>query len=177
MLNQPEGNETFSILAIDIGSAYTRALLFNDVDGQYHFIAEGLSVTSTFDPICNVNEGMFQAIQQLQIMTGALLLDEDYHLIIPSQPDGAGVDRLVVTFSAGAEVKTATIGLLKEFSLQAANDLAKSTYAKIVEQISSNDQRTVEKQMNAVVHAEPDLFIFTGGMEDGASNHSKNWWG
>jgi len=90
MLNQPEGNETFSILAIDIGSAYTRALLFNDVDGQYHFIAEGLSVTSTFDPICNVNEGMFQAIQQLQIMTGALLLDEDYHLIIPPSRMGRG---------------------------------------------------------------------------------------
>jgi hypothetical protein len=173
MLNQPEANETVSILAIDIGSVHTHALLFGEVDGQYHFISEGIAPTTTFSPISNINEGLFQSIQQLQVNTGTILLDEDFHLIIPSQPDGAGIDRLVVTFSAGPEIKVVTIGLLKEFSLRAANDLASSTTAHIVEQISSNDQRTIEKQMSAIVQSSPDLFIFAGGTEEGASQSIK----
>lgn len=174
MSNQSENHEALSILAIDIGSVHTRALLFDEIDGQYHFIAEGCAPTTTFSPIDDFNEGLFQAILHLQTHTGAILLDEESHLIIPSQPDGAGIDRLVVTYSAGSEIKVVTIGLLQEFSLGAANDLASTATTRIVEQISSNDQRTVEKQMNAIVQSAPELFIFTGGTENGASRSIEN---
>lgn len=169
MLNQPENPETISVLAIEIGSVHTRSLLFSEVDGQYHFISEGIAPTSTFSPIKDLNEGLFQSVQSLQSSTGVILLDEDSHLIIPSQPDGAGVDRLVITFSAGHEIRVVTVGLLEEFSLRAANDLASSSTNRIVEQVSSNDQRTAEKQIGAVVQSRPDLFIFAGGTENGAS--------
>lgn len=174
MPNPSENHEALSILAIDIGSVHTRALLFDEIDGQYHFIAEGSSPTTTFSPIDDFNEGLFQAILRLQSHTGAILLDEESHLIIPSQTDGAGIDRLVITYSAGPEIRVVTIGLLQEFSLRAANDLANTMPTRIVEQISSNDQRTIEKQMNAIVQSVPELFIFTGGTENGATRSIEN---
>lgn len=169
MLNQPDTSETISVLAIEIGSVHTRSMLFSEVDGQYHFIADGIAPTSTFKPLNDFNAGLFQSVQSLQSSTGVTLLDEESHLIIPSQSDGAGVDRLVITFSAGTEVRVVTMGLLQEFSLRAASDLARTSNTRVVEQLSSNDQRTVEKQMSAVVNSRPELFIFAGGTEGGAT--------
>ncbi len=168
MATNPSSGTTISVLAIDIGSVNTRAILFDEVDGQYHFIGEGVASTSIFPPLSNVNEGLYQALQQLQAGIGTTLLDERANLIVPSQPDGVGVDRVVVTFSAGPEIRIVTLGLLREFSLQAATDLATTTYARVVEQVSSSDQRSSEMQMDAILKASPDVFLFAGGIEGGA---------
>ena len=58
-----------SVLAIDLGSQSTRALLFDVVDGQYSFIAAGSSPTTLEAPYRDVGEGASQAIFQLQSIT------------------------------------------------------------------------------------------------------------
>ncbi len=40
-----------SVLAIDIGSLNTRTLLFDVVDGQYHFIASSTAPTTATAPL------------------------------------------------------------------------------------------------------------------------------
>ena len=131
--------ETFSVLALDIGSVSTRAILFFEADDQYRFIAQGVSPTTLEFPMNNINLGIIQAITSLQATTGAILLDEKSHLIIPSQPDGSGVDQLVITYSAGSPLRVVTLGLLRDVSLKTANKLASAVSGRVVADVSLND--------------------------------------
>ena len=100
---------------------------------------------------------------------GKSLLDGSRDLITPSQPDGSGVDGLVVTISAGPTIKTVLVGLLKDVSLESARRLTKSTYARVVETISLNDPRKPDQQIDALLRVQPDLIVVTGGTDGGAS--------
>lgn len=159
-----------SVLAIDIGSINTRALLFDLVDGQYHFISTSTAPTTASAPFHDVSEGVHLALQRLQEVTGRTLIDQESRLIIPSQPDGDGVDRLAVTCSAGGDLKIVTMGLLSDVSMQSAQRLAATTYSRIVESIGlMNDRRRPDAQLDAVLLAEPDIIIISGGTDRGAT--------
>jgi hypothetical protein len=158
-----------SVLAVDLGSQATRALLFDVVDGQYSFIAEGSAPSTLEAPYRDIGEGVSQAIMQLQTITGRGLLGNDGQIILPSQASGAGVDRLVLTYSAGPTLKVVITGLLNETSLASAQRLVGSTYARVMETIGMNDRRRPEVQIDAILQANPDLVIIAGGTEGGAS--------
>lgn len=158
-----------SVLAIDIGSLNTRALLLDVVDGQYHFIASAAAPTTAGAPFNDVSEGVHLALQRLQEITGRTLEDTDAHLIIPSQSDGSGIDRLALTCSAGPDLNVVTMGLLSDVSLQSAQRLAGSVYGRVVESVGLNDRRKTEGQLDAILHARPDIIIISGGTEKGAT--------
>jgi hypothetical protein len=158
-----------SVLAIDLGSVHTRAVLFDVVDGQYHFIANG-TVPSTFNaPYGDVQEGVHAALTELRNITGRVLVDRDGQLILPAQPDGSGIDRLVITYSAGPHVKVLTAGLLGEVSLESAQRLINTIPAEIVDSLGLTDRRPVDMQIDAVLRADPDIVLLTGGTERGAT--------
>src|SRR5215207_5328678 len=94
-----------SILAIDVGAATTRAVLFDVVEGQYRFVASGQAATTAEAPFRDVGIGVRGAITQLQNITGSAILgSQDNNLVAPSQPDGTGVDAVVATVSVGPAV-------------------------------------------------------------------------
>lgn len=158
-----------SVLAIDLGSIYTRAILFDVVEGRYSFIASGTS-SSTFNaPFHDVREGVDHAIRRLQEISGRVILNKNAGLILPTQPDGSGVDRLVVTYSAGPELKMVAAGLLDNVSLESAQRLAAITYGSIVESIGLGDRRRPEAQVDAILRGTPDLIILAGGSDYGAN--------
>src|SRR5512141_2154920 len=95
-----------SLLAVDIGGANTRAVLFDVVEGEYRFLAASSAPSTAEAPVKDVSEGVRNAIASLQTITGRMLLDSDRRLITPTQPDGAGVDTFVATISAGPALKT-----------------------------------------------------------------------
>lgn len=164
--------ETFeanSVLGIDIGSNNTRAILFDVVEDSYHFIASGIAPSSHGEPYFDIGQGVFESILRLQETTGRMLLDNDGNLLIPSRVGGEGVDRFVVTISCSSFLKIVTFGLLNDVSLSAVNKLAYSIYGKVVESIGINDRRPQSVQLDAVLAAEPDLILFAGGTDDGAS--------
>jgi len=159
-----------SILAIDVGAAVTRAVLFDVVEGQYRFVACGQAPSTADAPFKNVGLGIREAITNLQNITGAILLGpSDNNLISPSQPDGSGVDAVVATISAGPAVKTVVVGLLPDISLQSARRLAESTYSRIVETLDLSDHRKPDQQLDNIVRSRPDLVLLTGGTDGGAS--------
>ncbi len=160
--------ETLSVLALDIGSMNTRAILFFEADDQYRFIAQGISSTTLEAPLNNINLGIIQAITSLQSTTGTILLDEKSHLIIPGQLDGSGVDQLVITYSAGIPIRIVTLGLLRDVSLKTANKLASAVSGWIVQDISLNDTSTFTGQLDKIQDAQPDLLLVAGGIEEGA---------
>lgn len=158
-----------SVLAVDIGTRNTRALLFDVVEGQYHFIAAAVAPSTAAAPFRDVNEGVLLALQRLQEITGRTLTGRDARLAIPTQPDGTGIDRLALTCSAGPDWKVIPMGLLGDVSLASAQHLAESSYTRVVETIGMNDRRRFDGQFDAVLAAQPEILILAGGTEDGAS--------
>ena len=161
-----EGN---SLLAIDIGSVTTRAAYFDVVEGQYRFIGMGQSPTTLAAPTRNIAYGVQAAIEALQKLVGKSLIDEDARLVIPSQPDGMGVDSICATVSAGDVVKTVIVGLLPEVSVKSVENLALGTYTRIVDSIGMNDIRNMNEQLDAVIKHGPDLVLIAGGTDGGAT--------
>lgn len=161
--------EAESLLAIDLGSIHTKVLLFDIVDGQYHFIAKGIASSTVDAPFNNVGEGIRRALEHLEKLTGRSLLDAGSQLIVPEQSDGSGIDRLVVTYSTGPALRVVIASLLEDVSLESTQRLVNMTYGKLVEKIGLNDQRSTEKKLDAILQAKPNLIILTGGTDDGAS--------
>lgn len=158
-----------SVLTLDIGSVYTRAMLFDVVDGQYRFLGASAAPTTVGAPFYDVSEGMHRTLEKLQDMTGRSLFNEQGQLILPSQPDGNGVDQMTAVFTAGPELRLVTIGLLETVSLESANHLAGLVYGQLVEAIGLNDRRRTEAQVDAILKAQPNLIILAGGTERGAT--------
>ena len=158
-----------SILALEVGAAVTRAVLFDVVEGQYRFVAAGQAPTTAEAPFKDIGIGLREAIEGLQAVTGSKILAPDRNLITPSQADGSGVDAVVATISAGPSVKTVIVGLLHDVSLQSARRLAQSTYSRVVESLDLTDQRRPDQQLDGIVRSRPDLVILTGGTDGGAS--------
>lgn len=159
-----------SILAIDVGAAVTRVVLFDVVEGQYRFVASGQAPSTAEAPFKDIGIGVREALKSLENITGFTLLGaQDNNLIAPAQPDGSGVDAVVATVSAGPAVKTVVVGLLSDVSLQSARRLAQSTYSRIVETLDLSDHRKPDQQMDSIVRSRPDLVVLTGGTDGGAS--------
>jgi MutL-like protein len=161
-----EGN---SLLAIDIGAVNTRAAYFDVVEGRYRHVGSGLAQGTAAAPWRDVSQGIRMAILDLQTLLGRPILDADGRLIIPSQPDGGGVDTFAATLSAGPAIKTVVVGLLSEVSLDSAQRLARSTYSRVVESMGMNDHRAADQQVDTIARLSPDLILVAGGTENGAS--------
>ncbi|MBK6792847.1 MAG: glutamate mutase L [Anaerolineales bacterium] len=158
-----------SLLAIDVGASNTRAVLFDVIEGEYRFVASGIAPSTAEAPFKDVSEGARNAIQVLQNILKKTLLNSARSLILPSQPDGSGVDSLVVTISAGPAVRTLVVGLLKDVSLDSARRLTETTYARVLDAISLSDHRKPEQQIDSILRMRPDMVIIAGGTDGGAS--------
>jgi hypothetical protein len=158
-----------SVLAIDIGSITTRVALFDVVDSRYRFLASGSAPTTANAPFHDVSEGLRLALDRLQTVTGRVLVGRDERLIVPTAPDGSGVDMVAATASAGAPIKVVVMGLLDDVSLESAKHLAATTYARVIDSISLNDRRKTEERLDAILRIRPDLILAAGGTEGGAS--------
>ncbi len=157
-----------SMLAIDIGAINTRAAYFDVIEGSYRFIGLGQSPTTSNAPVHNAMIGVQLAIENLQLMVGKALMDEDGRLIIPAQADGSGVDSMVTTLSLGPAIRTVLVGLLPDVSLKSVENLAQTTYIRVVDSLTLSDNRRIEEQVDAIVHLSPDLVLIAGGVDGGA---------
>jgi len=158
-----------SFLCVDIGSVNTRAILFDLVGTTYRMMAAGLAQSTFQAPIRNALEGVSAAICHLEEITGRVILDASHGLIIPSSETGDGVDHILVTSSAGVDVRIVTMGLLEEYSMACVESLAEGTYSQVVDRFSLNDPRKPEDRLNDLIQSSPDLVILSGGTNRGAS--------
>lgn len=158
-----------SLLAIDIGTVNTRAVLFDAVGGAYRFLAMGTSPTTMGAPLYDVSEGVRRAISEVQRITGRTLFDTSDQLAIPSSSDGMGVDMVAAVLSGAKPLRVVAVGLLEDVSLESAKRLALTTYADVVATVSLNDRRKLEKRLDVIMGAQPQVVVIAGGTENGAS--------
>lgn len=163
-----------SVLAIEIGTISTRVILFDVVEGRYRFLGQGSVPTTAGAPMNDVSVGVKEALDQLNDITGRVLFNPEGQLVIPSQPNGTGVDACVATVSVGPPLKVVAIGLLEDVSTESARNLASTTYAQVVETMSLNDGRQTVARLDSLLQHRPDLIIVAGGMEGGAGGSVVN---
>ncbi len=163
-----------SLLAIDVGSVNTRALLFDAVEGRYRFLAAGVAPTTAGAPMFDASEGVRHALDTLESISGRVLTGAEEQLLIPSTRDGSGADNLASTLSGAPPLKAVAVGLLERVSLESALNLLGTSYVNVVETISLSKRRRIEEQINAIVKQRPDLVLIAGGTDGGANRSVLN---
>lgn len=158
-----------SLLAFDIGSVTTRAVLFDVVEGRYRYLGTGSAPTTAGAPFYDISSGVRNALDQLQLVTGRSFIGRDGKLVIPALADGVGVDACVAALSVGPPLKVLAVGLLEGISTESAQNLATTTYAQVIETMSLNDRRKTVDRLDTVLRLRPDLVVLAGGIEGGAS--------
>ncbi|MFH1446474.1 MAG: glutamate mutase L [Chloroflexota bacterium] len=156
-----------SLISVDIGTQHTRAWLFEAAEGIFRFTA-GCKVPSTFAGGGDVQEGVWSALERLQVLSQRRLLDSEGHIIIHSQTHDVGVEQFVVSLSAGTLIKTALIGLADEASVSSVRRLASMFYTQESAVLSLKDGLDTAHQLEVLMRANPDLIILAGGSDGGA---------
>jgi hypothetical protein len=158
-----------SLLVVDVGELTTRALLFDVVDGRYRFLAAGSAHTTLSAPYYDLSEGVRLAMDDLQEITGRVILGSDERLIIPTLASGSGVDSFAAILSAGAPLDVVVVGLLEDLSVESARRLAATTYTRVAKTFSLNDRLKPEARIDAIMQLRPDAILIAGGTDHGAS--------
>jgi hypothetical protein len=158
-----------SLLALEIGSVTTRAVLFDVVEGRYRYLGAGSAPTTAGAPFHNIIDGVRGALNELQQVTGRTFIGADGQLMTPARPDGSGVDACVASLSVGPPLKVLAVGLLEDVSTESAQNLATTTYAQVIETMSLNDRKKTTARLDNILRLRPDLVVVAGGIEKGAS--------
>lgn len=157
------------VLGLEIGSANTRGFLFDVVENSYRLIASSAAPSTHNAPAFDIGDAVYEVLTKLQEVTGRVLLERDGGLIIPSQTQDEGIDEFYVITSCAPTQNLVAVGLLNDVSLETARKLAYAGYTNLVESIGINDRRPLNQQMDAVLAAMPDLIVFAGGTDNGAT--------
>lgn len=158
-----------SVLGIKIDFYTTRLYLFDIVDEKFHLLATSEANTTFKPPYNDIREGFFKAIDNLQQISGRTLLDEHMSLIVPTQPDGSGVDQIAFTYGFLNQISIITAGLLDDVSISSLGNLINSTHLKHSDQIRLNDPRKIEEILSSIVNNNPEIILLSGGTENGAN--------
>lgn len=161
--------ESACVLALNVGSFSTRAILIDVVDGQYRFLGAGDDTTTDGSPYYDVRVGAISAVRQLEQIVDRHLLDLQGNMMMPANVDGNGFDFLVIVFSAIPEMRVVITGLINEISIESAQHLVAGMYGRVVETISLHDKRKINRQVDEILQQEPNLIVLAGGANGGAT--------
>ncbi len=156
------------ILAADIGSAHTRALLYERVDGVFTLAAHARARTTIDGPAGDARASLTAILGEMGAASGHRFLDEAGSLIQPRRNDSLGVDYFLTTVSAGPPLRAALAGLFPDMSIAALRRAIAPFYVDAVAELHLEDGLGETGRLNRLVHSAPQLIIVAGGWDDGA---------
>lgn len=162
-------DHTTSILILDIGSSITTATLLQHFEGLYRLVGIGSSPSTMYAPAYDVWFGCVAAMQELEVEVERVLLAPDETIIKPLNNRGEGVDYVVMTASAGPELKIVAAGLLEDVSVQSCRRLAASVGGRLVDEITLSKGTAVDAHLDQALKHRPEIVVMAGGTEGGAS--------
>src|SRR2546428_974809 len=124
-----------AVLAVDIGSLYTKAAMFDVVGDEYRFVARASAVTTAEAPNNDVTAGVYNAVRELEQITGRKLT-EDTRLLMPQRSDGNGLDLFIATSSAAPALRLVVAAVSRDISQASAMRAAQNTYTQILSSIA-----------------------------------------
>ncbi|MDO8670392.1 MAG: glutamate mutase L [Dehalococcoidia bacterium] len=159
------GEGTESILAFDCGSAFSRAILVDKVDGEYRFVALGEAHTTPG----NFTTGLAEAVRDLEEKTGrAILLGQQ--VIMPEALDGSGVDSTVLAWSAGKPLRLISTGISAGQLGADTAKVAAGTVAEVVASFCLQDIRRKDRRQQKqkeIRESRADAILFLAGQSSG----------
>ena len=156
-----------SILATDVGSTTTKAILIEKVGDEYRLIARDDMPTTVEAPWENVMVGVRKSIRRVSEVVQRPLLDESGHLIRPKQGD-RGVDFYASTSSAGGGLQMMVSGLVSSISASSAHRAALGAGAVVLDVIAVDDGRSTSEQITRITELRPDIILMSGGVDGGS---------
>ena len=120
-----------SLLAVDCGAVFTKVSLFGLVEGQYRLMACGEAPTTVQLPHQDIAQGIIQAIQTIEFITGRHFIDESKQLISPERTNGDGVDLFISTVSAGDPLRLMVMGGVSPALENLASQAISGLYAQM----------------------------------------------
>jgi hypothetical protein len=161
-----------SILAFDFGATSTRALLVEQVEGQYRFIGRGTAPSFLAHPQNEMMAAARQALYDLSAVTGRHYLNRQGQIISPEQGD-QGADAVVAVLSAGQPLRLLLAGILSDVSLASARTALSGTFSVVEDVISLDGLEAgarvddVQGQIRLIQRAKPDAVVVVGGIDGG----------
>ncbi|NLE75648.1 MAG: hypothetical protein GX605_02700 [Chloroflexi bacterium] len=159
-----------SILALDCGSVFTRAVLVDKVEGSHRLVACGEALSHAGSDSDLVSAAR-QAISQVEDITGRTLLSERGVPLSPERQDGSGVDAVLLTLSAAPPLRVWLAGLVEEMSLDSGRRACQSPYVVVQEVLSLVDSRRwgeIGSLAERLQSSRPDAILLVGGTDQGA---------
>jgi uncharacterized protein (TIGR01319 family) len=158
-----------AILATDVGSTTTKAILIERRDQEYRLAGRGEAPTTVESPHEDVMVGVFDSLRRLEESTGRRLIDGD-KILVPANGEH-GVDLFVATSSAGGGLQMTVAGLIKSLTAESAQRAALGAGAIVMDIISIDDARLVIERIRRLKELRPDMILFSGGTDEGSISH------
>lgn len=173
------------IVATDCGSTTTKAIMIERVqeDGQwvYRQTFRGEAPTTVEAPFEDVTQGVLNAMQELEELSGRKIVDwakvEDKSrdplklpFITPANgPDG--VDIYISTSSAGGGLQMMVGGVVLAMTGESAQRAALGGGAIVMDVLASNDGRLPHERIERIRRLRPDMILLSGGIDGGTTKH------
>jgi len=162
-----EERKPISILATDVGSTTTKAILIEKRGDEYRLVTRGEMPTTVEAPWENVMIGVRKAIRRVEELIQRPLLDEKGFLIRPRDGE-RGVDIYVSTSSAGGGLQMMVAGLVSTISASSAHRAALGAGAVVLDVIAVDDGRSTSEQITRITELRPDIILMSGGVDGGS---------
>jgi hypothetical protein len=118
-----------SLLVADCGTVVTKVSLLGLVEGQYRLMARGEAPTTLKPPYEDVTEGIIQAVQTIEFITGRRFF-EKRQVISPEKPNGDGVDLFIATMSTGEPLRLIVMGAISPMLANLAEQAISGLYVQ-----------------------------------------------
>jgi uncharacterized protein (TIGR01319 family) len=168
-----EATKVTSVLATDVGSTTTKAILIERRGDEYRLVCRGEMPTTVEAPWEDVMIGVRKAIRRVEEIVQRPILGPDAKLIRPKRTgqDGtpeAGVDYYVSTSSAGGGLQMMVAGLVSSISASSAHRAALGAGAVVLDVIAVDDGRSTSEQITRITELRPDIILMSGGVDGGS---------
>lgn len=154
--------ELNSVLAIDVGSTTTKAILFETRDGKFRLTDWAGAPTTVEKPHEDVIIGVKNAITLLEQQVGRSLF---------SGEGEDGIDAFVATSSAGGGLQMVVGGVIKEMTAESAYKAALGAGAIVMDVFAANDGRSDLEKIKRIQELRPDMILLSGGIDGGNVEH------
>ncbi len=159
-----------SILATDVGSTTTKAILIEKRGEEYRLVTRGEMPTTVEAPWENVMIGVRKAIKRVEELIQRPVLDQAGRLVRPKEGQ-RGVDYYVSTSSAGGGLQMMVAGLVTHISADSAHRAALGAGAVVLDVIAVDDGRSTSEQITRITHLRPDIILMSGGVDGGSVSY------
>ena len=159
-----------NIVAVDCGSVFTKAIFIERTNGVFRLQRQVTIPSNSHNPNFDVSRPIIEALNQLAAQSGRKFLTEKETPNFKTHRYDDGIDAIVSVVSATAPLRVLLAGAMTKLSLSVARRAVATAYAKVVRQISLDDEvNSAESRIARLHKTQADVLLLVGGTNDGAA--------